>query len=807
MYKPPRDNNNANNIDAFTREIEPILQELSSSNTEVLICGDYNINLLKLAGESHLADFFDMMLGHSFYPKITLPTRVNNSSGATLIDNIFCKLSSHTVSTTSGIILDQLSDHYPYFASLDNLSTKRAQSPKKVKKRINSPQAMDDMLNYLKINDITSKLKTDLLEDPNSNYDILHNYMKSTKDIFFPTKYVKFHKHRHKKNKWITLGIIRSIKFRDKMYVRFKQCPQNSEEYHVLKNNLRVLNSILKRTINEAKTKYYENLFNQYKSNIKMTWKTISEIICKSNSKRKELEKIIVDSNVVTNKREICERYNEFFTNIGPKLAEKIETGNKKRFDAYLKQRVLTTFSFSLVDDKSIITCISSLASKDSTGHDGISLKLLKFLSPVLTKPLSLIINQSLVSGIFPTKLKIAKVLPFFKKDDVTLMDNYRPISLLTSISKLFEKVVFEQLYDYFQNNHLFYSSQYGFRKLHSTEFAALELIDKTLKDIDERNISLAVFMDLSKAFDTLDHQILLKKLNYYGIVGNALAWFSSYLTGRQQYVELDGVSSSLLPLSTGVPQGSILGPLLFLIYMNDIPSANEFFKYILYADDTTLFSTIRIPAEATHGINNHLSEVYDWLAVNKLSLNVKKTKYIIFHAINKNIEGVIPELRINGVTIDRVQNFNFLGLYLNEHLFWKPHIDIVANKLIKFSGVINKLKRFLPIHILRTLYFSMVQSRLTYGILAWGFEYQRFIKLQKRFLRIISLSNYNAHTEPIFKRLEIITIKNIFDLNCLKFVYNYKKGELPDHFLKFRCVQRASIHDHETRFCQSHRL
>ena len=162
------------------------------------------------------------------------------------------------------------------------------------------------------------------------------------------------------------------------------------------------------------------------------------------------------------------------------------------------------------------------------------------------------------------------------------------------------------------------------------------------------------------------------------------------------------------------------------------------------------------------------------WLAVNKLSLNVKKTKYIIFHAINKNIEWVIPELRINGITIDRVQNFNFLGLYFNEHLFWKPHIDIVANKLIKFSGVINKLNRFLRIHILRTLYFSMVQSRLTYGILAWGCEYQRFVKLQKWFPGIIALSKYNAHTVPIFKRLETMTIKNLVDLNCLKFVYNY---------------------------------
>ena len=161
----------------------------------------------------------------------------------------------------------------------------------------------------------------------------------------------------------------------------------------------------------------------------------------------------------------------------------------------------------------------------------------------------------------------------------------------------------------------------------------------------------------------------------------------------------------------------------------------------------------------------------------------------------------MIPELSINGIIIERVQNFNFLGIFLNEHMFWKTHTDIVANKLIKFSGILDKLKRFLPSYILRTLYFSMVQSRLTYGILAWGFEYQRFVKLQKRFMRIITLSTYNAHTEPLFKNLEILTIKNLFDLNCLKFVYNYKKGELPNHFLNFRCVPRAFIHDHETRF------
>ena len=206
-------------------------------------------------------------------------------------------------------------------------------------------------------------------------------------------------------------------------------------------------------------------------------------------------------------------------------------------------------------------------------------------------------------------------------------MDNYHPISLLTAISKLFETVVFSQLYDFFHHNNLFYDSQYGFLKNHSTEYAAMELTDKVLKDIDEKNISLAIFMDLSKAFDTLDHSILIKKLAHYGVKGTALEWFTSYLTGRSQYVEIDGVSSSILTLSTGVPQGSILGPLLFLIYMNDVPYCTKYFNFILYADDTTLNSTIQIPTMSPININSELAKVYDWLAVNKLSLNVIKNK------------------------------------------------------------------------------------------------------------------------------------------------------------------------------------
>ena len=289
----------------------------------------------------------------------------------------------------------------------------------------------------------------------------------------------------------------------------------------------------------------------------------------------------------------------------------------------YLNKAILTSFNFTLIDDGILGKTLHSLRTKTSAGHDGISVKLLKYLFPALSKPLCLVINQSLLTGIYPDKLKIAKVIPLLKKDDTLLMDNYRPISLLPSISKLFEKVVSNQVSEYFMKNNLFHDGQYGFRDSHSTELANIELADRIISALDEKQLPVTIYMDLSKAFDTLDHDTLLKKLNYYGISDTALEWFRSYLSHRSQYVELNGVSSARKTITTGVPQGSILGPLLFMIYMNDIPQSSQSFRFILYADDTNLFTTVEysLPislSNVSEILNNELKEINDWLSLNK---------------------------------------------------------------------------------------------------------------------------------------------------------------------------------------------
>ena len=269
-------------------------------------------------------------------------------------------------------------------------------------------------------------------------------------------------------------------------------------------------------------------------------------------------------------------------------------------------------------------------------GHDHIPMHLVKNSFDIISKPLMYLINLSLEKGIFPNNLKTAKIIPIFKAGDVDIFTNYRPISILSSFSKIYEKIMYNRLLDFIQRFEILYSLQFGFRTKHSTSHALTHLVNKIATDIDQSKISIGVFLDLSKAFDTLNRDILFSKLENYGIRGVALNWIKSYFQNRKQYVQYNNVSSSHLITQCGVPQGSILGPLFFILYINDLPNASRIVEPLLFADDTSICYSHSDPEVLAAVLNEALQNIASWMRANKLSVNIDKTVYVIFHSRHK---------------------------------------------------------------------------------------------------------------------------------------------------------------------------
>ena len=310
----------------------------------------------------------------------------------------------------------------------------------------------------------------------------------------------------------------------------------------------------------------------------------------------------------------------------------------------------------------------------------------------------------------------------------------------------------------------------------------------------------------MSKAFDTIDHTILLKKLSYYGIQHKSLNLFNNYLSERYQYVSVGNATSTHCKINTGIPQGSILGPLLFIIYINDIHNATDAFKFILYADDTTLISNIskfkstNVLNSISQNINDELGKISNWLAVNKLSLNASKSNYMVFHHKQKQCNpDSIPILKINRTQIKLVNEFNFLGITINEYLDWNSHTIKIANKLSRAIGIMHKLRKIIPMQILKLMYNSMILPQLYFAITAWGFTCRRVYGLQKKAIRVITKSKFNAHTEPLFRELSLLKVNHIFQLQCLKLYYNITNGSTPAFFLSM-FVLNDTVHSYQTR-------
>ena len=351
------------------------------------------------------------------------------------------------------------------------------------------------------------------------------------------------------------------------------------------------MKKIVLKGIERAKRDYFDRVFLAYKCDMKRTWQVISETLNRNKRKHDMPSLFTHEGRDLVDSTEIANAFNTYFANIGKNLSSQIDQNNViADYKQYLTSPTRETLKFECITKDYTIKAIDNLENKNSSGHDGISNTLLKTIKNDISQSLIIIINKMLTTGIFPDAFKLSKVIPLFKKGDSSLLVNYRSISLLPTISKVFERVIHDQMYEYFNQFNLLAEQQYGFRKQHSTEYAAIKLIDHVSKEMEAGKTPTSVYIDLSKAFDTLTFEVLLYKLKYYGVTDTAFDLLKSYLTNRKQYVVFDSCQSEQVEIYTGVPQGSILGPLFFSIYINDLITVSDRLNFLMYADDTTIY-------------------------------------------------------------------------------------------------------------------------------------------------------------------------------------------------------------------------
>ena len=334
--------------------------------------------------------------------------------------------------------------------------------------------------------------------------------------------------------------------------------------------------------LKQSKTNYYNHYFATNWNSIKNQWKGLKSILNIKNISAEIPKTLTVDGTTISNPIEISNIFSNYFSSIATKA-------KLKHFSDFLKNRSNISFFVSPTDKTEIENVISSLDSNKSVRPNSIPTKILKLLKNDISSQLSEILDISFSSGVFPSILKTAKVIPVQKKDSKLDFSNYCPISLLSNIVKFLERLMYNRMYKFFSDNNLIYSLQLGFRRKYSTVHALISLTENIRKNLDEGNIDCGIFVDLQKAFDTIKHDILSSKLEHYGIRGLANKWFKSYLSNRNQYVSINGYDSNLADVKFGVPQGSVLGPLLFLIYINDLNQALKFCKVHHFADETNL--------------------------------------------------------------------------------------------------------------------------------------------------------------------------------------------------------------------------
>ena len=762
IYRPP-----TKSIPLFMEKLNFILTNSVCTNAEIVVLsGDININLLDL-DNSIVSNYVTQLNSLFFLPTITKATRFPaelSSSAPSNLDHIWI---NKLVKFKSGILDIDFTDHCPTFLhfSLPKFNKKTIEKIK-IEFRPFSQKNLDSLILSLNETNWNSVLETG---DPNASTENFISVLNEQYCRFFPvkTKYVSL---KRLKNPWLNSHILSLIRKKSYYFQQFKLGLISKNTNNHFKNKV-------SKIILNAKNKFYLNTFDRYKTDIKKSWETIKNLIGQNNSRR-TIKELIVNSTIYSTDETIAFEFNRFFSEIAPKLERDLPSTNLSPL-SWMPPPLNNSFRLHPVTESECGKIIKNLKNS-KTNISQMPVTILKLVNAQIVSPLSQIINMCFKFGVFPECLKIGRVVPIFKTGDRSDPTNYRPITILPYISKIFESSICIRLVKFFEKFSLLTDSQFGFRSKKSTCDALIRFVNSIYDSLDSKQILASILIDFRKAFDTISHDILIKKLCIYGIRDIPLRLIENYLHNRKQIVSVGSAVSPPLPISYGIPQGACLGPFLFLVYVNDLALVSPLLDTILFADDTTLSMSDPIYSQLSLNINAEIDKIKSWTISNRMSLNVSKTNALIFS--NKTLPlNYENSLKIGNSPINIIDSCKFLGVQIDNRLSFKNHVKYVTDKISRNSGIFYEIHDKLPLKARLNYYYGFIYPYLTYNVIVWGNAPEIYIKdlfiQQKRFIRTLADVSFFEHTTPLFHRFELLKFSDIYKYYAALYMYSNRNN------------------------------
>ena len=793
---------NSHDIIKFANVLDEHLSHKSVTKHNKVIAGDFNICLLKSVSNMESLTYLNTLFQNGLETHIFLPTRITYMKDSmqvkslSLIDHIHSNLYANEC--ISGNLSYPDSDHYGNFAVFKGLFQKISAKPVQYRrdfKNCDHNKLIDDF-NGMNWDDLV--IGEDNLETASDN---LTNTLENLYDKHVPLVKLSNRKSKYCDKPWIRGQLLLDIRTKNNLHGIKGSSANNEENFRVNRNHV---TSQLRR----AKKMYFKDYFNNHRNNTRKMWEGINLALAQSKNK-KQLPSQIKDENgnTLNDPQDIANSFAKYFENVPLKTRSKIKPGNRHYLDYLHKMKPVD--NYLVLHDSSpdeVLKLINGLNDYSSPGPLPIPNKFLKILAQPLSNILCTIVNRSMSIGYVPTCFKIGKQTPVFKSGEIQVQ-NFRPITVCNSLSKILEKTVRARVTSFLYDLNILNNRQFGFRKNHSTAHAIMNLFETSLEGLDKKLKVGGVYLDISKAFDCVSHDILLRKLEYYGFRDRSLMWFQSYLKDRTQYVEVKGKRSNKYKTLLGVPQGGVLAPILFILFINDVITSSSVLEFSIYADDTCLILAInRNLYDET--MVRELSKVFDWFSCNELLLNIKKTDYQNFgphftkqyirgevdlaelhevgpqflfegqpwenngpshHEINKKGEFVLydlyqvmPEYMIqevlytdDGTEILESTDVKYLGLNIDNKFEFCNHINIQYCKLNRMVNTYWKCPD-IGLSTKKIIYHSLVESHLNYGLLVWGSNFC------KKVCNDVSANYTPANIKPI-KKAQNKIIRAIF--------------------------------------------